>query len=114
MNPHRKERLGSLIREELAKIVLKEIEFENALVTITEVEISNDLEFADVNFSAIPFEKSKEVLKSLNEKRGYLQHLLIKKLKMRRVPELKFKIDEGLEKAAKVEKIIIEEENKHK
>ena len=110
----RKERLNSLIREELAKIIIKELEFPNALVTVTEVETSNDFEIAIVNFSVIPFEKSEEVLKELNAKHNYLYHLLRKKIRINMLPNIRFKIDTGIAQAAKIEKILIEEENKHK
>lgn len=108
---HRKERLNSLIREELSKIIIKELEFDGALVTITEVETSGELDSAIINFSVIPINKSKDVLKILNSNAGRLQHFLIKKMRIKFCPRIKFKIDTGLEKAAKVEKILIEEEN---
>ena len=106
---HRKERLNSLIREELAKIIMKELEFENALVTITEVETSDDLEVAVVNFSVLPSEKNEEVLKQLDKSRSYLRSFLMKKIKMRGCPQIRFKIDTGSENAAKVEKLLLDD-----
>lgn len=111
---HRKERLNSLIREELSKIIVKELEFDGALVTITEVETSDDFDAAIINVSILPVEKDKAVLKILESKAGQLQYLLIKKLKMRSCPRIKFKIDAGLANAAKIEKILIDEENMRK
>lgn len=111
---HRRERLNSLIREELSKIILKELYFEGALVTITEVETLEDLEYANINVSVLPTEKSEEVLKILNVKHNYLYHLLRKKIRINMLPEIRFRIDTGIAHAAKIEKILIDQENKDK
>ena len=109
---HKQERLASLIQDELSKIVPKELEFEGALVTITRVEISSDLKYADINFSAFPSSKNKDALKVLEDNVGHLHHLLLKRVRMKTVPFIRFKIDEGAEKAANIEKIFIDEEKK--
>ncbi len=110
---YRKDRLNSLIREELSKIILKEMYFENALVTITEVDTADDLEYATVNVSVLPATKNDQVLKELNEKHNYLFHLLRKKIRINMLPDIRFKIDTGIEHAAKIEKILIEENEKN-
>ncbi|HAS94996.1 TPA: ribosome-binding factor A, partial [Candidatus Wolfebacteria bacterium] len=43
---YRKERLSNLIEEELSNIIVRELEFDGALVTITGVELSEDSDFA--------------------------------------------------------------------
>ena len=110
---YRKDRLNSLIREELSKIILREMYFENALVTITEVESADDLEYATVNVSVLPAAKSEKVLEELNNRHNFLFHLLRKKIRINMLPDIRFKIDTGIEQAAKIEKILIEEENKN-
>ena len=105
---HRKERFSSLIREELAKIIAKEIFFEGALITLTEVEVADDLKSADVYFSTIPSSKKENALKLLNNSRNFLQGILMKKIKQV-LPLIRFKIDKGIEKAAKLEKILLDD-----
>lgn len=105
---HRKERFSSLIREELAKIIAKEIFFEGALITLTEVEVADDLKSADVYFSTIPSSKKEDALKLLNNSRNFLQGILMKKIKQV-LPLIRFKIDEGIEKAAKLEKMLLDD-----
>ncbi|OGM94003.1 ribosome-binding factor A [Candidatus Wolfebacteria bacterium RIFOXYD12_FULL_48_21] len=106
---YRKERLSNLIAEELSKLIVRELEFDGALVTITDVGISHDADFADVKFSVIPSTKAKEVSKVFDQNAGHLQRLLIRKLSMRSIPYIRFEYDPGLEKAQKVEKILLEE-----
>lgn len=109
---YRKERLSNVLEEELSKIIIRELEFDGALVTITGVELSEDSDFADVKFSVLPSSKAKEVAEVFKKNAGRLQHILIRKLSMRSIPYIRFEYDPGLEKAQKVEKILIEEEEK--
>ncbi|MEK9183794.1 MAG: 30S ribosome-binding factor RbfA [Patescibacteria group bacterium] len=114
MRAFRKEKIGSLILEELNNILIREIEFKDALVTLTDVDVSSDLEIAKVGFSVIPSEKSDYVLKILNKFKGRLQFWLLKKINIRPMPKLMFKINYGIENAAEVEKLLLEEDNKSK
>ena len=104
----RHQRVESLILEELNKLILKELEFDGALVTVSGVEVQKDLDYSNINISVIPVQKSVEVLKILNASRRHLQHLLLKKINIRPMPEIRFKIDYGLEKAAEIEKKFLE------
>ena len=109
MRTFRKERLSDLIIEELNKLINREIEFEGALVTLTDVEVTKDLEQAVVKFSVIPSEKAEKVLDILQKFRSRLQFWLIRKLNIKPVPQLEFEIDRGLDKAADVEKKLLQD-----
>lgn len=109
---YRNERMGNLVREELSKIIARELEFENALVTITEVEVDKKLDTAKVRVSVIPSEKAKEVFKILDLARNNLQTILFRKLNLKPVPRIQFEIDRGLENAANIEKTLLSEDNK--
>ncbi len=106
---YRSQRVGKLVREELSKIIARELEFENILATITEVEVDKKLEIAKTRISVWPVEKSKDVLNELNKARNFLQTALFKKLNIRPMPKIQFEIDHGPEHAAGVEKALLEE-----
>ena len=106
----RHQRVESLIREQLDKLILKELEFPGALVTVTSVDIQKDLDYATVNVSVIPNAKEAEVLKDLVKNQKHLQHLLLRKINIKPMPEIRFKIDIGLERAAEVEKALLRAE----
>lgn len=112
MRFHRKERVSKLILEELNNIISRELEFKDALVTLTDVQVSEDLEVAVVKFSVIPSEKAKEALRILEKFTGRLQHWLLKRVNIKPLPHVRFEIDYGLENAAEIEKITIKEHNK--
>lgn len=111
MRFHRKERIGKLILEELNNVISRELEFKEALVTLTDVKVSDDLEVAAVRFSVIPSEKSGEVLKILEKFTGRFQHRLLKKINIKPLPRIRFEIDHGIENAAEIEKLLIKEHN---
>ena len=105
----RPERVSSLIKQILSLILLKEVEIDGALITLTDVEIKNkDLQLARVKISVIPTGRSKDVLKLLKSRQGYLQHLLNEKMNIKPMPRIEFEIDYGMEKAAGVEKALME------
>lgn len=109
---HRSERVSKLIREELSKLILKELEFPGALATITEVEVDKKLENARVMVSVIPSSSAPAALKELGEAAGNLQYLLLKKINIKPMPRIVFELDHGPENAAVVEKLLIEDNNK--
>lgn len=110
----RHQRVTSLIQEHLNAIIMREMEFGGALVTITEVIIQKDLDYADVYVSVIPDERAEEVVMKLNGSKGYLKHLMVRKINIRPMPEIRFIMDTGMSHAAKLEKTFIEIEKEMK
>lgn len=105
----RPERVGKLIREELSRMILRDVELPaSALATITAVEVDKKLESARVEVSVLPSTPAAEqaVLDALVARAGELQYLLMKKINIKPMPRISFAIDHGLENAAKVEKLL--------
>ncbi|MEK9150770.1 MAG: ribosome-binding factor A [Patescibacteria group bacterium] len=109
---YRRQRFANLIKEELSKIIVKEIDFFGSFVTITDVEVGEKLEAAIVYFSVIPSKDFDKVEKILKKTSRHLQYLLMKKINVKPMPEIVFKPDHGQEKAAGVEKILLEDKIK--
>jgi len=123
---YRPERVANLIIEELNKIISREIEFFNCLVTITGVEVDKKLERAVVKFSVFSFcqgcpfqsnekcsegapQNAQSILKILEKNQSHLQYLLAKKINIKPMPKIVFKIDYGAENAAAIEKILLDD-----
>ena len=110
----RREKVDILIREEVASIINKELLFpKGVLVTVTRIVSSHDLYYADAFISVFP-KKEAEVLALLNKKVSFIQGTLNKRLKMRPVPRLQFKIDEEEKKRERIEKLIAKSEEESK
>jgi ribosome-binding factor A len=103
----RNQRVNQLIKEELGKIISRELVFpQDILVTVTNVETSSDLEHAKIKISIMPIEKKERVLEILQKNIYHLQKLLNKKLVMRYVPQIKFEVDKTQEKVEKIEELL--------
>ena len=99
--------MESLIQEKLSQIILREIDIPTGtLATISYVKVSPDLTSGEVGISIIPGEKIKEVMELLKKEQGHLQHLLNYSLNLKPMPRIGFIYDPGLEKAAKIERLL--------
>ena len=104
---HRILQVNELIRQELNKLLVTEIEYpKNCLATITSIETSKDLRHAKVWLSVIPVAYTRKVLDKLNSQAGHLQFLLNKQLSMKPLPRLHFAIDETEKKARDIDAIL--------
>ena len=92
MRRFRQERLKEVLKEELSKIIAREVEFNGGLATITDIDISSDLENAIFSVSVFPQDKSKEVLEILRKRQPWLQHLLAEKLRIKHMPKIAFQL----------------------
>lgn len=108
----RADRVSSVIREELGKLILREVEFGGAIVTITEVEAHKKLDTATVYVSVFPSEQAPEAMRILGEATPRLQHLLLRKMNIKPMPRIEFRYDVGPEQAARVEKALLNDNNK--
>lgn len=100
-------RVNRLIREELGKILYKEIEFpEGILVTLTRVETTPNLTQAKAYVSIMPENKEEEVLAALKKSLYTLQQKLNKKLKMRPLPRIIFAAEKATQAAGRIEEIL--------
>ena len=107
------EKINELIKQELSKVLLENIEFEpGILVTITNVETSEDVKHAKVWVSVFPENRAGEILRILNQAIGSIQGILNRKLVLKFVPRISFEIDKSASYAANIEKVFkeIEEE----
>ncbi|MCS7199629.1 MAG: 30S ribosome-binding factor RbfA [Caldimicrobium sp.] len=90
----RSEKVASLLREALSEIILYELNnplFKNFL-SITEIRIGGDLRKATVYFRVFSADP-KEVENALNQSKGYIKKLLSKKITLKFMPDIEFKID---------------------
>lgn len=99
-------RVNQLLKQEIGQSLLREIDFGGVLVTITEVDTSDDLRQAKVKISVMPTEKSEQVLIILEKNIYHLQQILNKKLTMKTVPKIRFVIDQTEVKAQRIEEIL--------
>ncbi len=84
------------------------------LLSIVKVDLSGDLSYATIYVSAIEgFEATVSSVKALKGAAGFLRRELGARLKLRKVPELRFVADDSINISANISKIIdsFKEEN---
>ena len=106
----KKERLEKIIARELANIIMIDIKDDRIkFVSITNVNLTNDLSIATVFYTVFGNDNQKEnSSKVFNEAKPYIRTILAKKIQVKKVPELIFKYDISLEEGEKIEKILAE------
>lgn len=104
---NRQERIASIIRKNISEIIQFEIRDPHlGFVSIPEVRVSKDFSYADVYVSFINEEDEKPSLEVLNKAKGFIRSELASKLDIRRVPEIRFKVDDGWKKEARIEELL--------
>jgi ribosome-binding factor A len=109
-SPHRPERLATLIRETLAEALRERVKDPRVgFLTLTQVTVSRDGSHAHVGFSVLGEEAEKTAaLEGLESARGFLRTYLARELSLRTTPELHFRLDRGLEHAARIDRLLSE------
>ena len=110
MNQIKLKRIGSQIAQELSTICATEAH-DSLLkaITITTVEVTNDLGLAKVYFTALNDEDHKVLEKQLNDDTaGYLRTKIADRIEIRHTPKIRFQYDKSIEYGNKIEKLLTE------
>lgn len=120
MPKQRTDRLNSLLKEVISEVIRRDVRnpHVNELVTVTRVDITKDLHYAKVYISVIGSSLDKdETLQALQTAAGFIAVNASKKVTMRYFPSLTFKLDDGVDKHMRIEKLLGEirqEQNERK
>jgi ribosome-binding factor A len=101
----KQERMAERIREILSELVLYEVADPAVQgITITEVKLDRELEYATVYVNALGEEaRQDEVMAGLRRASGFLRREVGARIAIRRTPELRWQWDETLERGAAME-----------
>lgn len=107
MANYRRDRINDEMMKELSVIVrdIKDPRVAGAMVCITGVEVTPDLKYAKVYFSALGGDK-KEVAKGLKAAGGFIRRRVAQSMNLRITPEFAFYIDESIERGAHIASIL--------
>lgn len=104
------EKVAGIIQKEVSEIIQFELKDPKiGFITITDVTVTNDLSIAKIYVSFLGKKAREEAgMKALERSKGFIRTNLAKRMTLRKVPELQFKIDDSLERGNKIEKILYE------
>lgn len=97
-----------MLRQELAGSFQRQLpEYLDGMVTITAVKVSADLSVAKVYVSLFNTSTNPDILiKRLNAHQAEIRTMLAHSVRLRKMPELRFYLDDTLETAKRIEKLL--------
>ena len=106
----RPDRVGEEIREELATLLAREVHDPGiGFVTLTRVKVSPDLQMARVFYTVIGDEKAQKATAQAQARATpFLRRHIGARIRLRRVPEIRFEFDKGIENQDRVEQILMD------
>ncbi len=105
---HRPDRVAEEIRQELGTLLQREVHDPGiGFVTITRVHVTGDLQLARVYYTTLGDQKARaETARALRRALPFLRRQIGQRLRLRRVPEVEFRFDQGVENENRVERIL--------
>jgi len=104
----RPEQVAETLRQVITDALAREVRDPRVgFVTVTSVQVTNELSHARVLVSVAGEEADKErALEGLRSAAGFLRSRAARALTTRTVPELHFELDKGLEHAARINQLL--------
>ncbi len=110
-------RLNSLLKEVISEVIHRDVRnpLVNQFVTVTNVEITNDLQHAKVHISVIGSQEEKDqTIRALQSAAGFIAIQSSKKVVMRYFPVLTFKLDSSVDQQFKIDSLLTKIHNEQK
>ncbi|HEX5931071.1 MAG TPA: 30S ribosome-binding factor RbfA [Methyloceanibacter sp.] len=103
-------KVGEMIRHALAEIFARGAIADDVLnrhsLTVPEVRMSPDLKLATVYVMTLGGGEAEEAVAHLDKHKRYLRGLLAKRISVKFMPELRFKVDTSFEAASRIDELL--------
>ena len=109
MDSTRQNKISRLLQKEIANwFMLNSAAFKGAMISVSEVRITPDLAEARIYVSIFPQTKREEVFQEIENGTKEIRFEVAKQIRhqLRIIPEFIFKIDESLDYAERIEKLL--------
>lgn len=108
MSNLRANRVAEQMKKELGDIISRRLKDPRiGFVTVTDVEVTGDLQIAKIYVSVLGDDsKKEETLKGLEKAKGFIRSEIGKRIRLRKTPELEFHWDESFEQGARIDKLL--------
>lgn len=105
----RSQRVSDLLREEVADIIFYKLKDPRiGFLTVTGADVTDDLKIAVVYISVLREEDRKPTLDILNSAKSFVRSELSKRLRMKFIPSIDFRLDSSIEYGNKIEQLLNE------
>ena len=101
-------RVAEQMKVELGDIIFQKVKDPRiGFVTVTDVEVTGDLQNATIYISVLGDESEKEAtLKGLDKAKGFIRTEIGKRIRLRKTPEIEFKFDESIAYGSRIESLL--------
>ncbi|MFT3791555.1 MAG: 30S ribosome-binding factor RbfA [Rudaea sp.] len=105
---NRSDRLSAELRRLLGTLVHETVRDDNALssMSVSDVEVTKDFDVATVYVTALQPDQATQGVKALNELAKEFRRELSRTMNIRRVPELRFRYDDSLDRGERIEALL--------
>ena len=113
----RMSRINGELQKAIAEIVsrLNNPDLDGLIISIVDVDTASDLSLAKVAVSVLSTDETKSlVVATLNRCKNYIKHELIRKVRLKTLPDLVFSVDDSYEKGQKIMNLIDKVSNDNK
>lgn len=105
----RSQRVSDLLRQEIADIIMRKVKDPRlGFVTVTGVDITDDLKIARVFVSCLKDEEKGITLDILNSAKNFVRSEVARRIRMKNIPSIEFRIDESMGYGDRIEKLLRE------
>lgn len=103
----RNQRVGDLIRTEVSGIILTRLKDPRiGFVTVTEVQLTEDLKSARIYVSVLRKEQEDATLGALRKASGFIRREAAKNVHLKYMPDLEFYVDNSIDYGARIDTIL--------
>jgi ribosome-binding factor A len=112
MSKRRQERMAIEIKRIMARIIQEDIKdprIDFTTVSITRVDVSNDLSHARAYISVLGDEnKQEETMQALQKAKGFIRSELVQGIQVKHAPDLEFRLDRSIEHGIRISSLLDE------
>jgi ribosome-binding factor A len=103
----RSQRVGDLMREEIADIIMYKLKDPRiGFITVTGVDMTPDLKSAKVYVSILEEGERESTIEILNAAKAFIRSLLKKRLRIKFIPTIDFRLDASLDYGSKIDSLL--------
>ncbi|MFC4617386.1 30S ribosome-binding factor RbfA [Camelliibacillus cellulosilyticus] len=101
-------RVAEQMKKELSDIIAHRLKDPRiGFITVTGVDVTGDLQQATAYITVLGGDDKKDdTLKGLNQAKGFIRSEIGKRIRLRKTPEIDFKIDESIEYGNKINRLL--------
>jgi ribosome-binding factor A len=104
----RSNRVGEQMKKELGEIISRKIKDPRiGFVTVTDVQVTGDLQQATVYISVLGDQEQREnTLKGLAKAKGFIRSEIGHRIRLRKTPEISFEFDESIDYGNRIDTLL--------